>query len=382
MQLSFKKSSSFESYEEGTIYFDTSTHLLKVGTGSNACEVYSGVRSASWDSETKVLTIVNQAGTNIELNFSDVASAQGITSLLSSLRDDIDNKIDKPAADGSVGQVLRIKDASGNTEWFSLPAATDYSITIDSSEAGTSAGYLKTYHIAQNGVEIGVIDIPKDLVVTSGSVVAGTWSGNTFTESVSGDDKAIKLVVANQSDPLYINVADLVDVYTTERNAARVQLTISNSNEISADLVSGSITKTYLDSSIQESLEKADTAIQEIEAGSADGTISVDGTDVSVKGLKSAAFADSSEFATSEQGALAATSIQGVTGESATTNSSYIAVSVEASTNAQNQVSLSSHANVTTHDVSTAVASTADGLAVASDVKGYCDSLKTWSLFE
>ena len=45
-------------------------------------------------------------------------------------------------------------------------------------------------------------------------------------------------------------------------------------------------------------------------------------------------------------------------------------------------VTLSSHANVTTHDISTAVANTADGLAVASDVKSYVDSIKEWKQFD
>lgn len=382
MQLSFKKSSSFSSYEEGTIYFETSTHLIKVGTGTNTCEYYSGVRSAAWNSTTKVLTIVNQAGENIELNFADVASAEGVNSLLATLRDDLNNKVDKPSNTGTVGQVLRLKDASGNTEWFSLPAATDYSIVIDSSENGTTAGYLKSYHISQNGVEIGVIDIPKDLVVTSGSCVAGAWSGSTFTESASGTDHAIKLVIANQSEPVYINVADLVDLYTPEQNATQIQLAISASNEISATIVAGSISKSHLDSSVQSSLEKADSAIQSITTGVSNGTIKVDGAEVTVAGLGSAAYANTDAFATAAQGTKADAAIQSVSGENAVTNSSYVSVSVEASTNASNAVTLSSHANVTTHDVSTAVANTADGLALASDVKAYVDSSKEWKLFE
>lgn len=383
MQLSFKKSSSFSSYEEGTIYFETSTHLIKVGTGSNSCEYYSGVRSAAWNSTTKVLTIVNQVGENIELNFADVASAEGVNSLLQTLRDDLNTKLAKPATNGTVGQVLRLKDSSGNTEWYSLPAATDYSIAIDSSEAGTQTGYLKSYHIAQNGVEIGIINIPKDLVVTSGSCVAGTWSNDVFTESSSGTGKAIKLVIANQTDPVYINVKDLVDVYTAQQNATQVQIAISNSNVISATIVNGSVTTDSLDSSVKTALGKANSAVQSVAAGTGNGTIKVDGTDVSVTGLKSAAYTESSAYATSAQGTKADSAIQSVSGETAVTNSSYVAVSVEASTNSSSKaVTLSSHANVTTHDVSTAVASTADGLALASDVKSYVDSTKEWKVFE
>lgn len=90
-------------------------------------------------------------------------------------------------------------------------------ISLDVADEPTS-GYLKTYILSQGvgtgKTEIGKIDIPKDLVVTSGSLVHGYWSGNTFTENEEGPDAAIKLVIANQETPVYINTKDLVDYYT------------------------------------------------------------------------------------------------------------------------------------------------------------------------
>lgn len=422
MQLSFKKGSNFSTYEAGTIYFDKAEHLIKVGLSDSSCDVYAGVRSASWNSSTKVLTIVNEAGTDITLDFSDVASGSGVQSLLQTLRTDINNKVDKPSAAGSAGQILSL-DENGNTIWSSLPAATDYTVALDSSTGGSSDAYLKRYTIKQGAsgsqVTIGTIDIPKDLVVTSGSCVAGTWSNGEFTEG-SGDGHAIKLVIANQDDPVYINTLDLVDVYTAQQNAAKVQLAVSNDNVISASIVAGSIQKTDLDSSVQASLGKADTAlqaadistgsangtisvkgtdvsvkglgsaaylnatslVQSIAEGSSNGTIKVDGTDVSVHGLGSAAYTDATAYATSAQGTKADSAIQSVTGQTAVADSSYISISVESSTNSSTKaVTLTSHANITTHDVSTAVASSADGLALASDVKAYADSLKEWALF-
>ena len=88
-------------------------------------------------------------------------------------------------------------------------------LTISLDVAGTpTSGYLKTYIISQGITEIGRIDIPKDLVVTSGSLVHGTWDGDTFTEDPEGSDTALKLVIANQEEPVYINTKDLVDYYT------------------------------------------------------------------------------------------------------------------------------------------------------------------------
>lgn len=80
-----------------------------------------------------------------------------------------------------------------------------------------------------------------------------------------------------------------------------------------------------------------------------------------------------SDFATAAQGALADSAIQSVSGETAVSNSNYVAVSVEAATTGS-AVALTSHANVTTHAVSSAVAGSADGLATAADVKSYVDS--------
>lgn len=90
-------------------------------------------------------------------------------------------------------------------------------VSLDVAGEPTS-GYLKTYILSQGTgtgkTEIGRIDIPKDLVVESGSLVHGTWSGDTFTEDPEGPDTAIKLVIANQEEPVYINTKDLVDYYT------------------------------------------------------------------------------------------------------------------------------------------------------------------------
>lgn len=88
-------------------------------------------------------------------------------------------------------------------------------LTISLDVAGTpTSGYLKTYILSQGISEIGRIDIPKDLVVTSGSLVHGTWTDGTFTEDPEGPDTALKLIIANQEEPVYINTKDLVDYYT------------------------------------------------------------------------------------------------------------------------------------------------------------------------
>lgn len=92
-----------------------------------------------------------------------------------------------------------------------LVAALKISLTV---EGTPTSDYLKTYILSQGTKEIGRIDIPKDLVVTSGSLVHGTWTDDTFTEDPEGPDTALKLIIANQEKPVYINTKDLVDYYT------------------------------------------------------------------------------------------------------------------------------------------------------------------------
>ena len=75
-------------------------------------------------------------------------------------------------------------------------------ITLETGE--TTSGYLKTYELKQGGTLVGKIDIPKDMVVSGGSLVHGTWSGDTFTEESGGTDTAIKIEFAN-ADTIYIN---------------------------------------------------------------------------------------------------------------------------------------------------------------------------------
>ena len=108
-------------------------------------------------------------------------------------------------------------------------------ISLDVAEA-PSSGYLKTYVLSQGlddkKREIGRIDIPKDMVVSGGSLVHGTWDGDTFTEDPEGPDMAIKIEFANK-DVIYINTKDLVDFYTAGNAAIDVD---NNNNTIALKL--------------------------------------------------------------------------------------------------------------------------------------------------
>lgn len=134
-------------------------------------------------------------------------------------------------------QVSRVAtDITGDTVEKALAEVKGSSkVTLSSTTPsdGTSS-VLKEYTLYQNGEKIGDIDIPKDLVVTSGSVVKGTWSGNVFTEVGSGNGTALKLVIANQKTPVYINTLDLVKDHVGGNG-----ISISDTNEISIKIADG-----------------------------------------------------------------------------------------------------------------------------------------------
>lgn len=156
----------------------------------------------------------------------------------------------------------------------------------------TTEGYAKSYTFTQNGATIATVDIPKDMVVSSGKVVVNP----------EGQDEGtyLELTLSNAtSDKVYINVGKLVDIYTAKANATQVQIAIdSATREVSATIVAGDaqVTKAKLGTDVQASIDKADSAIQSVATGKTDGTVAVDGTDVLVAGLKSAAYAETTAF--------------------------------------------------------------------------------------
>lgn len=197
-------------------------------------------------------------------------------------------------------------------------------------ESSGQSSYAKVYKLYQGenppegqthpATLIGTINIPLDKVVRDGHIVTVTNGVDSDGDTVptgTVDGTYIKLTFQNVPTPAYINVQDLVDVYSggttaeaTVNISAQNQITVSI-NEISGSkLTQGSVAKGKLDSGVQSSLGLADSAVQSVVEGSANGTISVDGTSVSVHGLGTAAYTSSTAYATAAQGAKADTALQ------------------------------------------------------------------------
>lgn len=146
-----------------------------------------------------------------------------------------------------------------------------YNLTKDA----TSTDYAAVYHLTKDGENVGeAINIPKDLFVESGEIVENP-AGQT-------PGKYLKLVLQNQTAPVYINVADLVDAYTAGNG-----ITISGTNEVSAKVVAGNGLSVDTDG-IKMGAASADAAgamssadftkLAGIDAGATANTITLNGT--------------------------------------------------------------------------------------------------------
>lgn len=260
-----------------TFYYTTDDAQLYLGSVklSNAAEITAAIARIA-KNEQDIVAINNTLNT-----INGDATVEG--SIKKAVADA------KTELEGKIGTLANLNTtAKGNlveaiNEVRSAVSAGGTAAAISLSTETTSEGAAKSYTLYQGETKIGVIDIPKDMVVESGSVVVNPEG--------QAEGTYIKLVLANATnDELYINVGTLVDIYKAQANATQVQLAIdSATREISATIVAGSIgtteladnaittlkiadnnvTKAKLDTTVQASLDKADSAIQADDLGSA-----------------------------------------------------------------------------------------------------------------
>ena len=159
--------------------------------------------------------------------------------------------VDDAAAEGELTKQT-IKQGKAGSE------KTIGSIVVPNLKMGVKAapnnGYLKTYQFTYGTGSAFEIDIPKDLVVESGEVIVVADDS-----PVSGltNGTYLKLVITNQTEPVYINVADLCDVYTGKTVTDGVSVAISASNEISATLTGKAVAEANLDDALAKKINDA-----------------------------------------------------------------------------------------------------------------------------
>lgn len=195
--------------------------------------------------------------------------------------------------DTNLANVKAIKDFVA-AEIAKIPAQTDYTVTLVDETAGendftkqtlkqgadgnkvdigtiiipklvldssaTEADAAATYKIIYGGTEVGRINIPKDLVVTEdGSEIVKVDNEHPIEGLANGT--YLKLAIQNNDKPVYINVADLCDVYTGKTVTDGISIAISDNNEISAVLAGKAVSEDNLEETLASKINDADEAM-------------------------------------------------------------------------------------------------------------------------
>lgn len=313
--LKFRKIATVpsEGLEVGTIYFETSTSLIYVASSATTKECFSGVKNASFDDESKVLTITNSVGDNVSLDFSDMASADSVTQALA-------NKL-------NIGTEA---DTAGTKSYWGLKKDI-----AAAQSAATAAGQAAATEAVTNAVNALDVD--------------DTAQAGQYVSSVKQTDG--KIAVTRKAFS-----GSEIPVGGNEEHA---EDTIDSAIENLYDLVNAATTSGVTELNGQ-------TGDIEIATGDANGQIKVGTVNVSVKGLADTAFMESSEFATAGQGAKADTAIQEVTANTSATDF----LDVTATEGIANSVAINVAPKFAT------LSTESEGLVKASDVREYVKSVQ------
>ena len=200
----------------------------------------------------------------------------------------------------------------------------------DTGEAGKvtvaesgSDDFAKVYDIKQNGISVGTINIPKDMVVEDGEVV-------TLTEA---DDKGhaagtyLKLTLANANNKeLWVPVGALIE-YVSGGATAEITVSVDPVTHVATAVINdASVAKSKLTTDVQKSLGLADSAVQSVTVM---GTELKDGDELTVDqaktalGLGSAAYTEASAYDVAGAAADAKAAVIGTEADAETADTIY-----------------------------------------------------------
>lgn len=274
---------------------------IDAGDSASSAAASTAESNAKSYTDTQVSNLKNnEIKTNAQAAASALTEAQAKVASVSAA----DNSVTIAGTTTAPTVGVKISQTAGNNltlDETGLYVNSEYTIVKDES----SSDYAAVYHLTKDGVNIGAaINIPKDMVLKEGRI--------------EGDKLILVLNDANSTE-IEINVGSLIEYVTSgSESGDMVVIAIDEiTHKVTATITDGTITKAKLEADIQTTLNKADSALQkaDIITGETNGAIKVKDTEVSVAGLKSAAYAETTAFDAAGEAAAVYAAIQPISTE-------------------------------------------------------------------
>lgn len=168
-------------------------------------------------------------------------------------------------------------------------------------EDGSNIAKSITFYQGEKTEEnkIYTLNIPADMFGVGGDVVTITDDMTDIPEGLEVGKTYIKVNIGAGGEPFYIPVDKLIEyvkgsvgettTVVVDETTHVVTVTINDGAIVNKMIADGTIAKTKLAQAVQDSLDKADSAVQSVSEGTVAGAVDVDGTSVPIHGLATVA---------------------------------------------------------------------------------------------
>lgn len=245
-------------FQDDTLYFIGDTHQIYKGTN-----LFDGGSSSV---ASDLATLRTQIGTlPVDGTYEDLIDylekyAEGQAATVSDEVTTLDNSLATVAKSGAAGDVsiadsgnlitaTTVEGALAELAQSVSDAETAGAISVETPASATYAAVYELYQgltgqedaAGKAAKKVGTINVPKDMVLQSGTVGTVTAADTPYEGAVVGE-KYLDLVLANATnDHIYVPAGALVDVYTGSGTAGTSEVIIAVDNN--TNVISGTIGK-------------------------------------------------------------------------------------------------------------------------------------------
>lgn len=304
---------------------DTGTfYLVTKENGTN--DLYLGTQKLNnIDDITKSIDSLSAAGGAIDDIKKTLETIQGDDSVAGSIRTIVKTAIDdlaQVAKDGKAESII-VTDIAENFTGSEVDGTTVKNLEVilaelvskinaaqnsgklvidavngeDSSTIAKSITFYQGEKTEEN--KIYTLNIPADMFGVGGEVITIANDATDIPEGLKAGKTYIKINIGAGGEPFYIPADKLIKyvtgsvgidtTVTVDETTHVVTVTINNGAIVNKMIADGTISKTKLTQAVQDTLDKADSAVQEVSEGTIAGAIDVDGVSVPVHGLSAVA---------------------------------------------------------------------------------------------